>query len=227
MKNKLKDVKPYIFKAYLENMREYCNKYDNIAILNQVKAFVGDENVALSDVYADFALVSKEEYDRGNGKKTFGINPEIIPDSLMDEEADFQMSSREKNRRNIINELLQKIDRRLYQLDVENALDEKEYIVKKIYRYIYIIDEENNCVECQVKIHPDDTDMSIKKIIVKNDMGCINEIRNRWVWVRGYEVKGINEDFYLFEPYWYKEGKELTEKEKEFGKSDEIIEDSK
>ena len=69
MKNKLKDVKPYIFKAYLENMREYCNKYDNIAILNQVKAFVGDENVALSDVYADFALVSKEEYDRGNRKK--------------------------------------------------------------------------------------------------------------------------------------------------------------
>lgn len=55
------------FDTYLEKLREYCNQYDNIAILNQVKAFVGEDNVALSDVYADFELVSREEYDRGNG----------------------------------------------------------------------------------------------------------------------------------------------------------------
>ena len=55
------------FDTYLEKLREYCNQYDNIAILNQVKAFVGEENVSLSDVYADFELVSREEYDRGNG----------------------------------------------------------------------------------------------------------------------------------------------------------------
>ena len=64
-------MKELLRETYLEKLSEYCNKYDNIVILNEVKAFVGEQNITLSDVYADFELVSKEEYDRGNGKIGF------------------------------------------------------------------------------------------------------------------------------------------------------------
>lgn len=204
----LKGKESMLLKTYLEKLCDYCNKYDNIAILNQVKAFVGEENIALSDVYADFELVSKDEYDRGNGKKGFFASNSA--------RGEFDIGA-----------ILRKIDKKIYELEVEEAIGKKENSVTKKSLYINVKDIDGNCVECLIKGKPEDTEIITKKIKIVNinDTEYINKIKEHWVWVRGYEVVAPDDSFYLLEPHWYKNNEELTEQDKDFFESDLVIEE--
>ena len=123
-------MKP-IVRKYFEQLKAYCNKYDNI-IMNQMYALGGPEEILLSDIYSDFDLVSKNEYDRNIGIKDYnqgGQTDKFVNPNSLD-----------------IDKMMHEIDMKLYELNVSELLDKPEINVKKSMIYIYVksIDEENN-----------------------------------------------------------------------------------
>lgn len=197
---------------YLDKLYEYCNKYDNIAILNQVKAFVGEDNVALSDVYADFELVSKDEYDRGNGK--IGFTHQSPLSHNVDSKFD-------------VDTMMRNINKKIYELEVREEMDNRRSNVTKKSLYINVKNVEGENVECLLKEGPEDIITKTQNIKVVNDIDYLDKIKGLWMWIRGYEIVESDKVTYILEPDWYKKNEELTETDKAFLKSNLIIEEKK
>lgn len=202
-------MKP-IVRKYFEQLKAYCNKYDNI-IMNQMYALGGPEEILLSDIYSDFDLVSKDEYDRNIGIKDYnqgGQTDKFINPNFLD-----------------IDKMMHEIDMKLYELNVSELFDKPEINVKKSMIYIYVksIDEENNLV-CLTRKSDNDPDIKECVMKVEDEGNVILNIYNKWVWIRGYDVYKSDSSYMIIEPYWYKTNEELTKEDILFLESEDIIE---
>ncbi len=194
-------------KIYFESLKKYCDKYDNIVILNQLRAMGEEKELSLSDIYADFSLIPKDEFDREGAKKP----------------GDPFYQSEGENRLNI-DEMVRSIDRRIYELEVEELMENKECSLKKKYLYINVTKVEEKSIECQIK----ENSMSEKtetKTIKFDEVSFAEKIKNEWVWIRGFEVTGKADTYFIMEPYWVKREKKLTIKEEAFLKNEKILGD--
>lgn len=207
-------MKP-IVSRYLEQLRDYCNKYDNI-IMNQVYALGGAEEIFLSDIYSDFDLISKDEYDRNIGIKDHSQNGGFqrrTPDSSTNSSG-FD-----------IDRMIQNIDKKIYELNVSELVDKPGIIVKKSMLYVYVksVDAAHNLV-CLTKKNVKDANATERTIKIQDDGNVTSKIHNKWFWIRGYDVFNGNSWYMILEPHWYKTNEELTQLDILFLKSKDIIE---
>lgn len=206
-------------KMYLKKLKEYSNRYD-YTFMNQIYAQGGAEEILLSDIYADFELVSKEDYDQVNGK---GFNLPFNLSGIGSKGSHFSGENYENSLD--IDAMIMDIDKKIYELTVKDEMEKPHTVVKKKAMYVFIkrIDKDGN-MECLTKDNFASVEETERVIKVIDESHIAKKVKKQWCWIRGYEVVDGESSTFIVEPYWYRTEEMLSEMDRAFLDSDIIIE---